>query len=78
MDYSLVTGACGGIGKEFCRLLVSKGENLILIGRNEDKLESLKAELLLINPSVSILTKEADCGDRYEKGVCIVHGRKVT
>ena len=55
-----MTGACGGIGKEFCRLLVSKGENLILLGRNEDKLESLKAELLLINPSVSILTKEAD------------------
>jgi short-subunit dehydrogenase len=42
----LLTGATGGIGKAFSRLLFSKGANLVLIGRDNAKLKRLKDELL--------------------------------
>lgn len=58
--YSLVLGATGGIGKEFCRLLVKRSENLIISGRSKEKLEILKAELLSINSTVSVIVKECD------------------
>lgn len=62
MNYTLITGATGGLGKEFCRALV-KTDNLFLTGRNEEKLENLKKELLEINPSADILTFAADVTD---------------
>ena len=42
---ALVTGASSGIGLEFAKLLASKNYNLIIIARNEEKLNSLKKEL---------------------------------
>ena len=53
MNYTLVTGATGGLGKEFCRALI-KTDDLFLTGRSGEKLENLKAELLEINPSANI------------------------
>ena len=41
---ALITGASSGLGKEFARIHASKGDNLILIARSKDKLESLKLE----------------------------------
>jgi short-subunit dehydrogenase len=43
--YTLITGASGGIGEEFARQMASQGQNLILVARNEDKLNSLAQEL---------------------------------
>ena len=45
-SYALVTGASGGIGKEFALILAAKGKPLILVGRNRAKLEAVKAELI--------------------------------
>lgn len=42
---ALITGASGGIGKEFACIHAEKGGDLILIARSEDKLKQLKAEL---------------------------------
>ena len=42
---SLVTGACGGLGREFVKLLAAQKENLILVGTSEKKLEQLKIDL---------------------------------
>lgn len=42
---ALVTGATSGIGEELCRLLADKGINLIITGRNNDKLKQLVDEL---------------------------------
>lgn len=44
---ALVTGASGGLGEEFARLLAKDGNHLVIIARNEEKLEALAQELSL-------------------------------
>lgn len=41
----LITGASGGIGLEFAKIFASKGDNVILVARNEDKLLKIKKYL---------------------------------
>ncbi len=45
----LLTGATGGMGKAFSQLLFDEGANLVLIGRNSQKLQQRQAELLASN-----------------------------
>lgn len=42
---ALVTGATGGLGYEFAKLLAKDGYNLLLVARNGQKLEEVKTEL---------------------------------
>jgi len=42
---ALITGATGGMGSEIAKQLVTDGVHLILLGRNEKKLKSLKDTL---------------------------------
>ncbi|MBQ8375241.1 MAG: SDR family NAD(P)-dependent oxidoreductase [Clostridia bacterium] len=65
MDYTLITGACGGLGRAFCHELAAKNERLFLTGRNEEKLTKLKEELQAVFGVSAIvfsadLTKEED------------------
>jgi len=53
----LVVGATGAIGADVCKALIDNGANVVAIGRNKDKLSSLK------NLSDSILTYEFDLSD---------------
>ncbi|MBQ8374561.1 MAG: SDR family oxidoreductase [Clostridia bacterium] len=46
MKITLITGATGGLGKEFAKLYAADGNNLLLVATNEAKLAALKAELL--------------------------------
>lgn len=54
---ALITGATSGIGEALAIFLAKKGINLILSGRNEEKLKSLQSTL---GKQVSVQTIQAD------------------
>ena len=43
--YALITGATDGIGKGFCEEFASRGVNIILVSRNQEKLDAVSKEL---------------------------------
>lgn len=43
--WTLITGATGGLGREFAFQLALKGENLVLVGRNEETLAQMARKL---------------------------------
>ena len=45
VKYAVVTGASKGLGKYFARALAARRQNVILVARSKDKLESLANEL---------------------------------
>ncbi len=58
---ALITGASGGIGKEFATLHAEQGGNLILVARSQDKLEILKKELeQKHNIKAEVIVKDLD------------------
>ena len=61
MKTVLITGASSGIGYEFAKIYAENGYNLVVVARNEDKLEVLKKEILeKISKNVKITVIEAD------------------
>lgn len=70
MSYVLITGASSGIGKQFAKKFAAKGLDLILVARSEDKLNSVKEEIL-IESSVDI--KVFPCDLSLEDGPKKVH-----
>ena len=46
MEWTVITGACGGLGQAFCKVYAKKGCSLYLIGRSEEKLLNLKSRLV--------------------------------
>jgi len=60
----VLTGAYGGIGKALARQLVDAGCNVYLVGRNEEKLQTLTAELKTsAKPKQVIYYFQADLAD---------------
>ncbi|MBQ3219679.1 MAG: SDR family oxidoreductase [Clostridia bacterium] len=45
MRVTLITGATGGLGKAFAKIYAKNGNNLLLVGTNDEKLTTLKDEL---------------------------------
>ncbi len=55
LSYALVTGASGGIGKEFASRLAAEGWPVVLVGRNEARLQAVKAGLAGTSAAESVV-----------------------
>lgn len=51
---TLITGASSGIGYELSKLFARDGNNLILVGRDQRKLDEVAEELRRINTAISV------------------------
>lgn len=60
----LITGASSGIGRDMARILAEKGCDLVLVARDEEKLNTLKGEL---NTNVKIVTMDLSIADNCKK-----------
>lgn len=65
--FTLITGATGGLGGAFAKLLAERGEALILTGRSEEKLGALKDELLKIREGLRVQTVACDLTDEADR-----------
>ncbi|KAJ4761924.1 Very-long-chain 3-oxoacyl-CoA reductase 1 [Rhynchospora pubera] len=55
-EWAIVTGPTSGIGQSFAFELARNGMNLILVGRNADKLEQVKLEISGLHETIKIKT----------------------
>lgn len=63
-DTALVTGAAGGIGYEFCKLLGSKGYNLLMVDMDEEGLQNASSLLSgEINTSIHTFVQDLSTED---------------
>ena len=59
MNYTLITGASSGIGYEMAKIFGKNNHNLILVARDEGKMNSLKQELTSkYNIDIQIIVKD--------------------
>lgn len=62
---ALITGATGGLGEVFCTLLAQRGFDLLMVGRNRDKLKAL-SNTLEKNFKISASPLPCDLADATE------------
>ena len=58
--YIVITGASSGIGAATAKAFAGRGENLILIARRAELLQSLKDEIAKISPESDVVVKICD------------------
>ena len=63
MNYTLVTGACGGLGGAFVRILAGRGEPLFLTGREEGRLAAFADALHAQYPQLPVEYFPCDLAD---------------
>nr|XP_027195625.1 hydroxysteroid dehydrogenase-like protein 1 [Dermatophagoides pteronyssinus] len=60
--WAVITGATDGIGLEYARQFAQRGLNIILLGRNSDKLTRVRTQLLEMNRerNIQVISIQAD------------------
>lgn len=74
--FNVITGATGGLGGAFVELLAERGEPLILTGRSEEKLATLKAKLLEKYQGLTVECFACDLTDETERKLFIYDIKK--
>lgn len=65
---ALITGASSGMGRDMARILSQKGYDLILVARDEKRLEEVKKQLKTETKIVVMdISKEENCKKLYEE-----------
>ncbi len=59
-DTVLITGASSGIGREMARVVSKEAHKLILVGRNADRLDEIKNELIAGKADLEVITEITD------------------
>lgn len=62
----VITGASSGLGRGMAIEFAKMGRNLALCARRVDRLDSLKEELLAINPNIKVLLKPLDVNEHEQ------------
>lgn len=73
-SWALITGPTDGIGKAFAFQLARKGLNLVLVGRNPDKLNDVSTAILAKFGKIEIKTVVVDFGGDLLEGVKRIEG----
>ncbi len=68
MGYTLITGACGGLGGAFVQMLAERGEKLFLTGRSEERLLALTERLQTQFPTLEVSSCACDLTDERSRG----------
>ena len=63
-QYTLITGATGGLGVAFCHACARRGEHLLLTGRREEKLQDLRRLLTEKYPEIEIEIYAANLAEK--------------
>ena len=67
-SWSVITGATDGIGLAFSKILAEKKQNVVLISRNEEKLELVSSEIAqTYGVKTKIIAADFAASDIYEK-----------
>ena len=72
-EFTLVTGACGGLGGAFARLLAERGEALFLTWRTEARLLALKSRLLADFPALTVEICACDLTDEVSRAALLAY-----
>ena len=67
-SWAVITGASDGIGKGYVFELARRGFNIVLVGRNEEKLGKVVQELKAAVPQVQTRVVVADFNNAYKEG----------
>mgnify|MGYP001238406174 CR=1 FL=1 len=80
MNKFLILGATSAVARSFCERVISKGSQLVLVGRSEDKINSLKNHYNTIKPGSVIHTFILDFNhtDNHHELATILKSCKIT
>ncbi len=71
--YTLITGACGGLGGAFTDVLAERGEPLFLTGRSEARLSELAEKIKAAHPATPVVYCACDLRSEEERAALFAY-----